>query len=483
MSQETINILFNFLPEITAALTVLILNIFTGSDKKGTRLTYYIFVIGIVASAMFSFAQAYYAPQQLLSGMFCADHYSYAGRAIMSSVMAISAVSFFGGKSKPHELSLSLVSYAGALLTVSASNIFMLFISMQVMLIPLYLLTHYTIKPVIRYFVFSSLFTAIMLYGITLLYGLTGSGEYTSISKFLSFNPFNTLILVLSFVLIITGLAFVSLLAPFNLSFPVFSNKLKNAHLVQFTIINVTAVLFAAGRFIYTAFQDHNTFITTAGNISFIGGVNWKLMLAVISVCSILAGNLVILWQYDLKKITVYIIISQTGYLLTGIISGSQQGLAAMLAGAVILAVNSIGLFYCVELINSRYNVTETSGLKGLGRSDKLLFIAFIFFLSSSAGFPLTSGFNSKLILYSLPGMQGYFWLIAAGIFSSAVFLFFIFRLLVVLFTGKNAQNPPKIGTGPLIILLILLFPAIFFSIFISPLLNWANYCSNLFGI
>lgn len=483
MNQETINILFNFLPEITLSLTVLILNLIRSRAKKELPAAYFIFSGGIILSALFSYMQAYYAPQQLFGGIFLADHYSYGARVILSSVMTISALSFFDKKSQPLEFTLILVSNIGALLAVSSSNIFMMFISLQVMVIPLYLLVYYELKPAIRYFVFSSMFIAVMLYGITMLYGLTGTGEYSLISKYLSFNPFNTLVLILSVILITAGLSFISILAPFNISFPVIGSKLKTAHFVQFALINVIAVLFVIGRFIFTALEDQNTFIASAEQLTFLSGVNWKLLLSVISVCSILAGNLVILWQYDLKKIAAYIIISQAGYLLIGLISGSTAGLVAFISGTVIFAVNSLGIIFCINLIITKYNVTDTAGLRSLGRKDKLLFLSFVFFLISSAGFPLTSGFNSKLIFYSLPGLDNYLWLIASGIISTVVFLYFIFRLSTAIFTGKSAQIPLKIGTLPHAMLLILLFSAIFFGIFVSPLLNWANYCSILFGI
>lgn len=483
MNQETINILFNFLPEITIALAVFIINVTTGSVKKEYPLSYYIFKGGVLLAAVFSFMQAYYAPQQLLGGIFTADHYSYGARVIMTSVMAVSAISFFDKKTQPFEFTLIGVSFTGALLAVSSSNIFMMFISLQVMIVPLYLLIYYKLKPAIKYYIFSSLFMAVMLYGITLLYGLTGTGEYSLIARYLSFNPVNTLIIILSFILIITGLAFISLLAPFNLSFPLISKDLQTGHLVQFSLINVIAVLFVTGRFIFTILKDHNTFITSAEQLNFTAGVNWQLMLAVISVCSVIAGNLVILWQYNLKKISVYIIISQAGYLLYGLISGSHAGLAAFVTGIVVFSINSLGIILCINTITEKYGVNETAGLRSLGKNDKLLFLSLIFFLSSSAGFPLTAGFNSKLILYSLTYPGNYFWLIASGIFSSMVLLFFIYRLSVLVFSGENPRNLSKIGTQPPIFLFILLFSLILFGIFVSPLLNWAGYCSNLLGI
>ena len=105
-------------------------------------------------------------------------------------------------------------------------------------------------------------------------------------------------------------------------------------------------------------------------------------MLAVISAVSIIAGNFIILWQYDLKKkIVTYIIISQAGYILIGIISGSPEGISAMNFNLAVFAINSLGLFYCIKLVGLRYSVSDIAGLKGLGKNDKLLFLSFIFFL------------------------------------------------------------------------------------------------------
>jgi len=488
LNQETVNILFNFLPEITLSLAVIILNVLSSANiSSGKQLTekiaYYVFSGSVICAAIFSYAQAYFAPQYLFGGAFLADHFTYGARVILTTSMVVIALVFFRGKGNKGELNLVVVSFIGALLSVSASNIFVIFVAMQVMMIPLFLIFKYELKSAIKYYIFSGMFAAIMLYGATLIYGVSGTGDYSQIAKFISVNPFNALLFLLGFIMVLAGIFYNALVAPFNLNFAVFSHLIKKEHLVQFILINVLASLFAAARFIFTTLHDSGTFITGSEGFIFIPGVNWQLMLALIAAFSILAGNFIILWQYDLKKIVTYITISAAGYLLLGLISASAEGVSAFVFNAVLFAVNTLGLTICLKLFKDKYSITLTKDLKGRGKTEKLLFSVFIFFLLSSAGFPLTGGFTGKLMLYFALSNTPYLWLTSIGILSSAVFLFVIFRLIVLIFRGEVTENKQPTETISLIILLILLLTAILQGFYISPILNWANYCSNLLGI
>jgi NADH-quinone oxidoreductase subunit N len=142
-----------------------------------------------------------------------------------------------------------------------------------------------------------------------------------------------------------------------------------------------------------------------------------------------------------------------------------------------------LGLLYCIEIINREFSVKDIEGLKGLGRNNKFLFLALIFFLITSAGFPLSGGFTGKIMLYISLGTTKYIWLIAAGVLSSAVFLYFIFRLSLNIFSGKNDVKTAKIETKSLIILLFLMINGLVSGLYIEPLLNWVKYVSNIFGI
>ena len=151
MNQETVNILFNFLPEITLSLAVIILNVLSSANiSSGKQLTekiaYYVFSGGVICAAIFSYAQAYFAPQYLFGGAFLADHFTYGARVILTTSMVVIALVFFRGKGNKGELNLVVVSFIGALLSVSASNIFVIFVAMQVMMIPLFLIFKYELK-------------------------------------------------------------------------------------------------------------------------------------------------------------------------------------------------------------------------------------------------------------------------------------------------------------------------------------------------
>lgn len=487
MNQETVNILFNFLPEITISLAVIILNILSSANIPNGKIitgkiSYYLFSASVLAAAFFSCIQAYFAPQFLFSGAFSADHFSYGARVIMTLSMSAAVLIFFSTKSSINDLSLAGVSLTGALLSVSVSNIFLLFITIQVMTIPMLLAIRYELKPAIKYYIFNAIFAALMLYGATLLYGTAGTGDYSKIAKFISANPYNAIVFLIGFIMYLSGILYNSLLAPFNLNFALFSNLIKKEHLVQFIIIAVLASLFAAARFIYTVLHDSSTFLTGNEGLVFLPGINWQLMLSLIAAFSILAGNFIILWQYDLKKIVTYITISASGYLLLGLISATHEGFGAFLFNAILFAVNTLGLTICLKLLKDKYNIILVKDLKSRGKTDKLLFSVFIFFMLSSAGFPLTGGFTGKLMLYFSLSNTPYLWLTLIGILSSSVFLFVIFRFIMLIFRGEIPENKQNTETISLGILLILLFTAILQGIYFSPILNWANYCSNLLG-
>ena len=238
---------------------------------KSTGIIIISFVLGILFSVVFSLLQAYYAPQLFFMGTISADHFAYGGRVLVSSAMLVIALAFYD-KDISNEFSLVLVSIIGALLSVCSSNLFVLFISLQVMVIPLYLIIHYEIKPAIKDFIFSSLFMAVMLYGVSLIYGITGTGNYIEAAKFLSINPYNILAMIIAVILVTSGFSFLTLMAPYNLSFPLLAGKIKLHNLAQFAIINVITVILVMGRFFITLFHDSNTFITNTNQYNLITG-------------------------------------------------------------------------------------------------------------------------------------------------------------------------------------------------------------------
>lgn len=492
MNTETYNILFYFLPELSLALSVLILNIISSRTPNNST-GYNIYLSASALSALFSLSQSYYLPQLLFAGSFSADHFSFAARVLISVLFFFSAIALKDKSASASVYSLLTLSAIGAMLTAAASNIFILCIAVSVTSAPLLLVSEGTIKQKLRYFILSSVFFAVMLYGSTILYGIAGSGDYQQISGYISFNPYNHLSLLVAVIMILTGLLFTALSAPVNLNFAKISGGFSHNILLNLTVINILAALFASARFIFIVLHDKNTFISENAEIIFQGDINWKLMLAILSVCSVIAGYFAVLWQYSLKKIFTFITISNAGLLLTGLIAGTYEGLSAFITGAVIFSINSAGLLYIVYLISKNYNIEKTTELKSLGGHDKLLFILFIYFMVSSAGFPLTPGFNMKLILYSLTGLENFWWLIISGILSSAVLLYFIFKLTITLFSARKTvsggistkidpANSQKTGTFHKIILLFLLIWGIFASILIQPIINWAKYCSLYYG-
>ncbi|MCI0449379.1 MAG: hypothetical protein L0Y79_06280 [Chlorobi bacterium] len=488
MEQEIINNLWNFLPEITLAFAIIILSFLPLLLKKSSKLILSFFLLFLVLTLVFALLQIYIPQQFLFNGTFVIDRFaSYGKILIIITTIIISVFLIINNKLQINGPPLLLIpSIAlGSMLAVAASNLIALFISFELINISLYLLIYSKRKISIKYLITGLAVSGLMLYGITILYGLSGSMDYNIISKFLSENKYNYSTLIISVLLISSGLAYKILIFPFNIIYPSIAEKSESAATSVISIPAVIAGFSVITRFFLTIFNDTGSFSSSETAYRLIFTTKWDLFLAVLSAASIIIGNFVILWQTNLKRITAFTIISSCGYLLMGLISASPEGTAYLLAGLVIYSINSLGLIFCVELIESKFKITDIRSIKGIGLHSKILFIPFTIFIISSVGIVLTSGFIMKLLLFSSVISTPYYWLMIFGVLSQLVSMYFFFKLIVTLFQRKISGESiaVRLETGNKIILLLLTIPSILLGLYFSPLLDFARYCSMIFGM
>lgn len=483
MNQEIINNLFNFLPEIILFTAILTLNFISLLRKGNSAVNYSVFIGGVILSAVFSLIQAGCAPQLVFGGLIVIDPFAYFGRVMISiSVLLISLV-FFNSSSIVTEYTKILLFQAAAMLAVSSVNFVILLVSVEVMSITLFLLLAGRITLIMKYFVYSAVTTCVMLYGFTLLYGITGSAGYYEMSSSLSSVPFNPLTLSISVVMILAGLFFKMMLPPFNFSFPLLAKNIEIRHLSLFLIPVIISGALVITRLTLMVFHDSNSFESGIEDYRLLADVNWVYLVSAIAGLSVLTGNLVILWQYNLKKIVTFITIGQAGYLLFGLVSASQEGTTALLYNIITAGSCITGLLYSVFLIEKNSGLTGINDLKGLGKSDPFLLIMFLFFLLLAAGLPLTGAFSGRVMLFEALASQGRIVLIGIAVLSSAGFYYFIFRSSLLFFKNSAEINYCKTETFHKIILLLLLLPAILPGVILTGFWNWLRFCSVIFGI
>lgn len=478
MNTEISNILFNFLPELALAAAIIILNISEFKPGQFKGLVKWIVLTGF-ASAIFAAAiQAYSAPQFMFGGLWVSDHFSYGAKLMILSAGLL--IFLAADKSDSAQYSAMLLSVIGAVSAVSSANLAMMFVSLEIMSIPLLMLMGGSIRIRIKYFIYSAVTSAILLFGISLLYGLGGSMDYATIARTLSSGGVNTLTLAAVLIFITGGIIFKAGLPLFNFSVPYAAKESAYSTIGIMLITSSIAALFTLSRFYVTAFHDYSSFITEANSYLFIEGINRQLLAAIISAAAVITGNFVMLWQHDLKRILVFFTISQSGLLCATISAQSPEGTAALLFYSIIFAVNTGGMLSLFSYIEHTYGFTRLEELKSLAVSSPFIAVAIMIVTASAIGLPLTGGFTGRLLAYSALASSNLSWLAGLSILSSLPMFYFAFKLARSMYAKSNTTVSVKTETLSVIILLFLMLVIFLTGLFAAPFYDWAKYCSIL---
>jgi NADH-quinone oxidoreductase subunit N len=174
----------------------------------------------------------------------------------------------------------------------------------------------------------------------------------------------------------------------------------------------------------------------------------WRPSLIVIAIVTMVFGSLVAIAQKDVKRMLAYSSIAHAGFLLSGVIALSKEGLDATIFYLLAYGIATVGAFAIVTLIrDSAGEVTDLNRWSGLGKRSPLVAGTFAFFLLAFAGIPMTSGFIGKFSIFSAAYQSGSLAILIAGVLSSAIAAFFYIRVIVLMFF----KDPVEDGTSVVI--------------------------------
>ncbi|MCC7159801.1 MAG: hypothetical protein IT281_09700 [Ignavibacteria bacterium] len=485
MNTEIINSLYNFLPEITLAIAIQVILILSIIGIKNRKFNCAVLVSGISIALILTIFKVFEAPLLLFQGALIHDPFSSIASILILASTLIIVLLFLDPNTDIAEHVLALLIPLAGMLAVSSANLLLTFVSLESISIAVYILVSNQKKIALKYYIYGITSSALMLYGISMIYGMSGSLDYLSISSFMSIDQVNMLTLSIGILFITAGFGFKLLIVPFNFLFPAISEKLSLKVLGLISIPVIITVILTTARFYLTIFHDTNSYLADESVYKLIPGVNWQLFLAILSVCSIIAGNFTVLWIDNLKKFFAFLLIGQSGLLLAGLAASSPEGTTALIYSTIVFVFNFTGLILCLRFIESKFSVYEISSFKGksLGKENILLFIPFLIFMISIAGVPPLVGFTGKLLIYSSLASSGFGWLVLLSILSSLVLMYRIYSIGNNIFSGKSIGNRAKIETFYRIMLLILILPAILFGVYAQPLLEWSKYATRIIGL
>jgi NADH-quinone oxidoreductase subunit N len=207
-------------------------------------------------------------------------------------------------------------------------------------------------------------------------------------------------------------------------------------------------------------------------------------LVAVLSVLTMTVGNLVAIWQNNLKRLLAYSSIAHAGYMLMGVVVLSNEGLAAIMVYFLVYLFMNLGAFYAVMVIANKTGTEDIDDYKGLGSRAPFLAVALAVFLVSLTGLPPTAGFIGKLYLFAALINHGWIWLAIVGAINSVIALYYYVRIFRNMFLrpDEGEAAPILIGAAPTAVLLVLLVPTLVFGLYFTPLVQLAQASVTMFG-
>ena len=380
------------------------------------------------------------APYQTLSGMVAVDGFAVFARTVILAATVLGLLVSQGYLRReevegPEYHSLLLLSASGMLLMTSANDLIVVFLALEILSIALYVLAAFDRTRLesgeagLKYFVLGALSSAVMLYGVAMVYGATGTTALTGIASFLSANTlFSSSLLLAGFALILVGLGFKVAAVPFHMWTP---------DVYQGSPTPVTAFM-AAGAKAAGFAALLRVFVSGFGNYA----VDWKPLIMVLAVASLLVGSVVALVQQDVKRMLAYSSISHAGYVLIGVQAGTVKGVSSALFYLLTYTFMVVGSFAVVSVVGRKGDRRHSlDDYRGLGSRAPLLAGAMTFLLLAQAGIPLTSGFVAKFNVFAASVDAREYGLTLVGVITTVIAAFFYLRVIVLMYMSGDAEE------------------------------------------
>lgn len=364
-----------------------------------------------------------------------------------------------------------LFALVGMMLMAQATDLLLIFLALETMSIAVYVLTGIrrevlqSTEAAIKYFLLGAFASSFFLYGVAFIYGVTGSTSLDRIgaviaAQSMSGNP----MILLGVGLLLVGFAFKIAAVPFHMWSP---DAYEGAPAVVTGFMSTGVKAAAVAAFARVFLSALEPMIT-----------DWAPVLWVIAAATMVVGTVLGVAQTSLKRMLAYSSIAHGGYLLLGILAGSDVGKASILFYLAAYALTNLGAFGIIALLGSRERANDDlRDYAGLWHSHPALAGLMTMFLLSLGGFPPTAGFIAKWYVFSAAVGAGYYGLAIIGFLSSVVSVYFYLRIVVMMYMSERDARPvPGPVTGLAMAGLALsLAGVLYLGVLPSRVIDWAQ--------
>jgi NADH-quinone oxidoreductase subunit N len=471
-----------FLPEIilTAAATLLMI-LDPVVNRRSSALFGNLSLLALIG-ALFGSVAAYAQAGPAFGGMLSVDGFATFFRVLVIVVGILTVLPSYRFLARQDAETgeyhaLLLYSIAGQCIMVSANELIMIFIGLEISSIASYVLAGYlredkrANEAALKYFLLGSFATAFFLYGVALVYGATGTVNLSLARAVITGATAPSPVFVgIAAALMFVGLGFKVSASPFQMWAP---------DVYQGAPTPVTAFLSAGPK--AAAFAVFlRIFMTAFEPIS----NGWEPLVWICALLSMTIGNFAALLQSNVKRLLAYSSIAHAGYVLVALTARSDVGTAAAMFYLAAYAFMNIGAFAVVSHLSGKGERYQTlDDFAGLGQKQPVTAAMLSIFLLSLIGVPLTGGFFGKFYIFKAALESHLVWLTVLGLLTSAVAAYYYLRSLVMMYMHEPSQaatDAEPLTPGLAAALILPAIGTLFLGIFPSWVLDFAGKSSNL---
>jgi NADH-quinone oxidoreductase subunit N len=331
---------------------------------------------------------------------------------------------------------------AGMLLFVASHNLLVMFVALEVLSLPLYLLAGLARRrrllsqeAAVKYFLLGAFSSAFFLYGIALVYGYAGTVNLGGVAAAAGQIDKDDTLLFLGLGLLGVGLLFKIGAVPFHAWTPDVYTGSPTPVTAFMASATKVAAFGALLRVLYVGFAPLRW--------------DWRPVLWAVAIATMALGAIVAITQRDVKRMLAYSSVAHAGFILTGVASARLEGLSGAMFYLLAYGFTTIAAFGVVSLVRTgEGEALDLSQWQGLGRRAPLVAGVFAFLLFALAGIPLTSGFTGKFAVFQAATAGDAVPLVIVGVVTSAIAAFFYARVVVLMFFQEPRPGGPDIATG-----------------------------------
>ncbi|MDP3665579.1 MAG: NADH-quinone oxidoreductase subunit N [Sediminibacterium sp.] len=328
---------------------------------------------------------------------------------------------------------LLLTTLLGMFFMISSGNLLMFYLGLEMSTIPLAAAANFDLfkrqssEAAMKLIISSAFSSALLLFGISLLYGTSGTLTFSELTIHLNGAPLQ----IFSFILLLSGFFFKISAVPFHLWTADVYEGAPVAVTAYLSVVSKAAVLFVFVSVLYTTFKP-------LANI-------WYPVLCILSLLTIIVGNLFALRQNNFKRFLAFSSIAQVGFILIGISGSSQAGTASVIYFILIYVFSNLAAFGVVSLVSALTGKENISDFKAFYTTNPLLSWILTIALFSLAGVPPTAGFFGKFFLLIAGAAKGNYILIGVAALNMVISFYYYLRVVKAIFMDDNAEPIAKI--------------------------------------